>query len=226
MTGVYCMGRLSEYINGYSGSRPSYGWKGSRRGSVVGAPREANGMVEISGYKETEALIDSLLSSEPTMDRLLKKLIRAAFREARNKTSRDLKANIVNDPRKSHRAVRFVVYKRIFGANINILAKRRASNSGASTPLPRKLDQNPHQRGGNRMKQSDRTKQLNSYTGSDRGFVLRFLSSGTDSRTSRYGNRGSMRTTNMFGYISLPHMEEAVREIHDAVAEYINQLKA
>lgn len=209
------MGRLSEYINGYSGSRPTY-MEGIRK---TGGYKRS---VAVVGAEQVEALMNHILSTDPTMDRMVRKLIAKETREARNRTSRDISGHLPRDPRQAARAVRHTVYRQLFGSNISILSKRKASSTRATLTKPRKLDQNPHQRGGNRRPRSERTKQLDSYFGADRGFILRFLSSGTDQRNTRFGNRGGIPMSNMFGYIAPWHMEQAVNQISDAIAEYIN----
>lgn len=179
--------------------------------------------IEIDGDKDVERLIDSLLSTNQTMDKFVRKLIAKVMGEARGRVSKDISVSLANDPRKAYKAVKRAVYKQLFGGNISILAKRKASSSRATLVRQRKLDLHPYQRGGNRIKRSDRTKQLDSYYGSDRGFVLRFLNSGTSARQTRFGNRGAITGNNMFGHIAPWHMEQAVDEISDAVAEYITQ---
>lgn len=215
------MGRLSEYINGYSGSRPSYGWKGSQRGSVVGSAH-----VEVQGYEDTVRLIDSLLSSSPTMDKAVRKLIDVATKEARKRVTESLGQTMDNDPRLAQRAVKYMIYKRLFGSNLSILARRRASKTRATLNKVRKVELNPHMRGGNRRPYKQERNRLDQYYGADRGFILRFLSSGTDNRETRFGNRESIRGTDMFGRIAPWHLEQAVKDIHDAIAEYIDGMKA
>ena len=161
------MGRLSEYINGPSGSRPAF-----LSGSAGG------GQVEIIGAEQVSAMMASLLTNEPTMDRMVRRLIAQKTREARNRVSRDMAVYIKDDPRKAARAVKHMVYKTLFGSNISILSKRKASSTRATLKRERKLDSNPRQWGGNRRPRSQRTEQMDSYFGADRGFVLRFLSSG------------------------------------------------
>lgn len=207
------MGRLSEYINGYRGSRSTY---------LTGV-RKTGGLkaVDVTGAEQVEALMNHLLSTDPTMDRLVRRLIAKYTREARNRVSKDIAGYISSDPRKAARAVKHSVYRSIFGANISILAKRK-SGSERDIPPPRKLDKNPHQRGGNRRKRSDKTKRMDKYYGADRGFVLRFISSGTIDRLTRYGNRGSIPMSGMFGRIAPWHMEDVVNKISDEIGNYIN----
>jgi hypothetical protein len=87
------------------------------------------------------------------------------------------------------------VYKRILGANINILNSRKAHGSNSYEPK-RKLKEG--QRGGNRIPRSVKTQRMMSYSGLDRGMVLRWQNSGTSVRESRYGNRGSVPAHNFF----------------------------
>lgn len=212
--------RLSNYINSLrEGRKPS---------SAYHTPSSASGVIEVQGVEEVEHIFDQLLSNNPTMDRLVKRLIAVAMREARTRVSRDIRSNLTSDPRKAYRAVKHMVYKRIFGGNISILAKRK---SGAPSTYEPPRTSRPGQRGGNRIKRvNGRTKtekyernRLDKYEGADRGFVLRFISSGTIPRQSRYGNRGSLPGNNMFGHIAPWHMQQAIEEISEAVAEYINQ---
>jgi hypothetical protein len=118
-------------------------------------------------------------------------------------------------------AVKHTVYKQLFGGNLSILQKRRAGAKHEYNP-PRTL--RTGQRGGNRRLRSERTKQLNSYYGADRGFVLRFLASGTVPRHTRYGNRGSIRQTNWFGHVAPFQMETAAKEVAEAINEYVTQV--
>ena len=184
----------------------------------------AGGCVEIEGADRVEQLFDQLLTTDPTMDRMLRKLISKAMREVRSKTSNDISGYLKSDPRKAARAVKHSVYKRLFGGNVSILQKRKAGSEFATLIRPRKLDQNPRQRGGNRIKRNnDARNRLDKYFGSDRGFVLRFINSGTVQRQSRWGNRGSIAARNMFGHIAPWHMEQALEEISEAITEYIRQ---
>jgi hypothetical protein len=180
------------------------------------------GNIEVDGFIENQQMFEHLLTYEPGFDKNFRTLVRKALQEARKNLSKDAKSYIENDPRKAARAVKHTVYKQLFGGNISILQKRKA---GAKYELMRhrKLDENPKQRGGNRRKRSERTKQLDSYFGADRGFVLRFLSSGTSSRQTRYGNRGAIRATNWFGHTAPREMEAAAARVADAINEYIKQ---
>lgn len=180
--------------------------------------------VQVSGFMENQALFERLLTYEPGFDRHVRDLIRKALREARNNLSKDAANYIQNDPRKAARAVKHTVYKTLFGGNLSILQKR---SSGPKYELirHRKLDDNPKQRGGNRRKRGahGRTIQIDSYFGADRGFILRFLSSGTVQRMTQYGNRGAIRATNWFGHTAPWQMEAAAEKVATAINDYINK---
>lgn len=181
-------------------------------------------VIEITGEKEVAELFDKVLTTNPTMDKFLRKLIAQVMREARNSTSRDIRSYINDDPRKAYRAVKHSVYKSILGGNVSILSKRRASAVRATLNRHRKLDDNPTQRGGNRIKRVDDARnRLEQYYGSDRGFILRFINSGTVDRQSRYGNRGAIAGRNMFGHIAPWHLEKALEDLKAAALEYIEK---
>lgn len=201
------MGRLSEYVN-----------SGTSGGS-------SNGSVDVIGVEANMEAFGHIMTTDPQMASVFRKYIRNVLREARNKLSKDAKAYMKEDPRRAARAVKSAVYKSLFGGNLSILQKRRGS-AGAKYELRRNriVDQNPHMRGGNRRARvDDGRNRLDYYYGADRGYILRFLGSGTVSRTSRFGNRGSIGQTNWFGHTAPWHMEEAADQVAEAITEYITQ---
>jgi hypothetical protein len=150
---------------------------------------------------EQQKVLEAALSTNPKTQKALQGLIRRAVSQARAEVVRSVSASIANDPRHAARAVRTAVYKKILGANINIYNSRKAHGSTNYEP-PRKL--RPHQRGGNRVLRGGRTQQIMSYEALDRGFILRFLNSGTTDRQagtrggSLSGNRGRIAPRNFF----------------------------
>lgn len=191
------MGRLTEYFGG---------------------GRNRSGDVIVQGADEVVAALGRIITKDAGMERELRKIIRKALQKARNTTSRDIHGNMPRDPRGTYKAVRHVVYKSVFGGSINILNKRKR---GAPTSYVKSRLLEPGQRGGNRIRQSERTKQLESYGNSDRGFVLRFLNAGTDTRTSRFGNRGSISTRSIFARVAPWHMDAAASQVADNIQELI-----
>lgn len=159
------------------------------------------------------------MTSNPYMATSLRKLIRQVLKEARGRLSGDIASYLDNDPRKAARAVKYGVYKSIFGGNLSILNKRKA---GAKYQLIRQKKLQPGQRGGNRRPRiDDGRNRLDYYFGSDRGFVLRFLNSGTVERSSRFGDRGSISQRNLFGRTAPWQMEQAADEVAANISEYI-----
>ena len=170
---------------------------------------------------ENSEILGSIMTNDPYMAANLRKLIRQVLKEARGKLSKDIANYLNNDPRKAARAVKFGVYKSLFGGNLSILNKRKA---GSKYQLIRQKKIQPGQRGGNRRPRVDDDRnRLDTYFGSDRGFILRFLSSGTVDRNTRYGNRGSISQRNLFGRTAPWQMETAAEEVAANITEYIKQ---
>ena len=161
------------------------------------------------------------------------KLIKQELKKARNNTSKDIRQFVGSgyqhsqgDPRQAFRAIKYSVYKDGMGGNISVYNKRSASQQRVKLNRERKIDKNPHQRGGNRIKRNENSKSsaLDSYWGSDRSFILRFLNVGTVARTSRHGNRGSIVGRTSFATISAWHIRSAAEEIEKQVTEAIEEI--
>lgn len=134
---------------------------------------------DFEGFVEQKKELERLMMSNPAMEKKVQGLIRKVLQAVRSSISRDAAGAIKSDPRQAYKAVRSIVYKRILGGNVNILNKKRASRGGSYVPT-RTLRSG--QRGGNRRPRSERTRNLESYFGSDRGFILRFINAGTETR--------------------------------------------
>lgn len=172
--------------------------------------------VLVEGLSERRKEIEQLVTSNPAMKREIQAIIRKCINEARKNVVKDAQGVLENDPRHAYKAVRNSVYKQIFGGQINILP---SGHRGAPTRYhaPRKLDENPHQRGGNRRSVSLDTARMNSYEGVDRGFILRFLNTGTSNRETRYGNRGSLRARQWFGRSSTFQLDAAATKVAEMI---------
>lgn len=173
---------------------------------------------------ETKGLRDKLgelMTASPRMGKLIRKVVADQLRKARNNTAKDIKQGVGSghrfsggDPRQAFRAVKVVNWRDDIGGSISLYNKRRASNQRIEVKRRRKLDENPHQRGGNRRKRmSAKTAQIESYFGSDRAFVLRWLDRGTVTRGSRFGNRGRVNGNGVFKRVALFHLQTAEAEI-------------
>jgi hypothetical protein len=205
---------------------------------------------EVEGFVEQRKELDRLLMSNPAMEKKVQGLIRkvlAAVKKSLGQAARDNKV-MKSDPRNAYKAIRTAVYKRILGGNVNILNKRRASSAGGSYNPTRTLRSG--KRGGNRKARNERTYRLESYEGSDRGFILRFLNAGTDERHVKFlpdsrrehvhrgsqggnikkygktintGRRGRIKARNWFGSRSQREMEAAANNLEKFIDALIQQ---
>jgi hypothetical protein len=149
----------------------------------------------------------------------IRKIVREELKDATKRLREDAKYEMDEDPRKAFLAVKSSIYRKILGGNVSILNPRKA---GARYQLvrPRKLDQNPRQRGGNRRKRSERTNAIDSYFGKDRAFILRFVNNGTNDRQTRYGNRGRISVPgNWFPNMSQKELELAAENLANIMEE-------
>ena len=181
--------------------------------------------MEVTGLDELSKKLDRLQAKDSQMEERITKIIREAIKAARSMVTADAKGAVGNDPRHAYKAVRSMVYKRILGGNISILQKRKAGSGKSGYEPPRTL--RPGQRGGNRVPRSTRTQQMMDYEGSDRGFILRFLNSGTGQRTAGtrngrlHGNRGSIAARNWFPSSGQRAMNAAAQYIIDEIDRLI-----
>jgi hypothetical protein len=151
--------------------------------------------------RQARALAALLVDSPQTRKRI-RKVIQKEIIKARNTTARDTKSAVPNDPRKAWTAVKYSVWKKVLGGSISILSRRKA---GDRYELVREKTLNPSRPGGNRRPRSSRTKDLQTYYGRDRGFILRFLNAGTDSRNFSFtpnGNRAKVNKGSHGGDVS------------------------
>lgn len=217
------MGRLSEYINGTRrGVRPTYlnSVPRSSGGNSFGVTVQAE--MDQRSFEEVSEALARLFITHPETKREMKKMLQQEAKKVRNRISKDVKNNIEDDPRKAYTAVKRSLYKQILGFNVSILNPKRVTRMNLYRK-PRKLDENPRQRGGNRRTRSDRTKQLDAYFGSARAFVLRFYNSGTTDRETRFGNRGAIRTRRVFETSASFQMEGAMNDISQMIEEIMSE---
>jgi hypothetical protein len=175
--------------------------------------------------QNTSEALAVLFVDNPDTRKRIRKIIREELKDAAKRLREDAKYEMKEDPRKAYRAVKSSVYRKILGGNVSILNPRKA---GARYQLvrPRKLDQNPHQRGGNRRKRNERTNAVDSYFGKDRAFILRFVNSGTNVRNTQYGNRGSITARNWFQNMGQKELELASENLANVVNEELAEAYA
>lgn len=205
---------------------------------------------KVEGFVEQKKELDRLLMSNPAMEKKVQGLIRKVLSAVRTNMSKEAQAAMKEDPRKAARAIRTMVYKRILGGNVNILNKKRANGGGGRYTPTRTLKSG--QRGGNRRPRSERTMKLDSYYGSDRGFILRFLNQGTPGnrnlrsfridparehvhrgsqggdlkkygKTINTGYRGHITARNWFGPRSQHEMERAAENLSQFIDRLIQE---
>lgn len=190
-----------------------------------------NNTVEIEGYLENAQLLERLLTRDADFAKAYRQVIRKALQKARRLVGDDVKFNIGvgRDPRDAYKAVKMGVYKSIFGGNISILNRKKAGAMKTSYHAPRTLQSG--QRGGNRVPMSARTLQVMSYYGTDRAFVLRWLEEGTYKTPKRmagtrggklHGNREGITAGHVFSSAAPQRLEQAINDIAEGFAEYIN----
>ena len=167
-------------------------------------------------------LLETLATINPKTHEELRKVIGEELRKARNEVASSAKFKN-GDPREASRAVRRTVYDKILGGNGNILNSRRAHGVTSFVPT-RKLDANPKQRGGNRVKRSRETQRYMDYEGRDRGFMLRFVNSGKTSRDTRLGNRGSITARRWFTRAGKQQLQELTQRLSNIIDEEFKKL--
>jgi hypothetical protein len=197
-----------------------------------------NGSVTITGLSEFEAKLAQLKTDNPGFEKRLRGVIRKILGQARANLRKDAASGLEmdSDPRHAYKAIRFAVYKRIFGGQVNILNSRRAGAPTGYKP-PRTLT--PGQRGGNRRRRTSRD--LDKYEGVDRGFILRWLNNGmtkTNPRVIKFtengsrkvdkwnkhpntGNRGSIAPRNWFRGASLQELQKVAGEMEALIDKII-----
>lgn len=185
------------------------------------------GNFQIDGLVQQRQELEKLLMSNPAMEKKVQGLIRKVLLQARKVIGDRAKSDIKADPRQAYKAVKTSVYRQILGGNISILNKRRAGKRMAPPPVVHQLETRTNSkgnhRGGNRIPRSRRTEDLLTYYGADRAFILRFINSGTQQRTSHGGNRGLIAPRNFFSTSSHTAMQKAAEQLSILIDDMIKK---
>lgn len=177
---------------------------------------------------EQRKVLEDALSTNPKTQKALQKLIRDVLKEARVEAIKSVSSSLRRDPCGTAWSIRRAVYKKILGANLNILNMKKAGGRTNNYEPVRKLDQNPHQRGGNRVKRSGRTDTIMHYGPYDRAWILRIVNSGTGERQAGtrggrlHGNRGRIAPHRFFeraGGVALARAAEKLTVLIDTELE-------
>lgn len=199
-----------------------------------------NGTITIEGLSEFDAKLAKLKTDNPGFERRLRAVIRKVLGQARANLRKEAATSLKmdSDPRNAYKAVRFAVYKRLLGGQVNILQSRKAGGETGYRPA-RTLT--PGQRGGNRRVRTSRN--LDKYEGVDRGFILRWLNDGmtktnprviqfTENRSRKTdkwnkhpntGNRGAIAPRNWFRGASLKELQNVAGEMQALIDKIINE---
>ena len=209
----------------------------------------ADSGIEVTGLAERIKQLGEASTKNPLMRKRINEVIRRVLAIVRKNLQNDARSGLgmKEDPRNAYKAIRMAVYRRIFGGQVNILngKNRNTYSGGYYYEPPRTGTKDPYGRGGNRRPQSKRTKDVMSYEGPDRGFILRFLNQGTKERNiqhlveikrpsggskfklssdgGRYGKRGSITARNWFGPASLRELEDAAHSVESYINDIIEE---
>lgn len=193
--------------------------------------------LQIDGLVKQRQELESLLMTNPNMEKKVQKIVRTVLSRVRKDVSQAARGAMGADPRQAYKAVKTAVYRQILGGNVSILNKKRGSTQFSAYEPPRK----PSRRGGNRRTRSPRTDDLIHYAGPDRAFILRFLNQGTNPRVIKdfkydesrkvdkwnkhpnTGFRGAIRPRNFFRLTSHSAMRKASQELQQLIDELIKQ---
>lgn len=196
--------------------------------------------ITVTGLSEFEAKLKKMRTDNPDFEKRLRGVIRKILGKARAHLRKEAASGLQmdSDPRHAYKAVRFAVYNKLFGGQVNILNSRRAGAATSYQP-PRTLT--PGQRGGNRRKRKSRD--LGVYEGVDRGFILRWLNAGmtkTNPRKIKFnyndkrredrwnhnpntGNRHVISARNWFKDASLRELQKVAGEMENLIDRIINE---
>ena len=149
---------------------------------------DINHSFEVTGLAELSKKLDALLLKDPKMEKKIQHIIGRALRKAEKSLEQYVDTSVLkNDPRHAAKAIRYTVYRRILGGNLNILHGKQRGAATGYTP-----ERHPSSgRGGNRKARSERTIRMEGYEGADRSFILRFQNAGA---RKGGGNRSLGRT--------------------------------
>ena len=214
---------------------------------------DINHSFEVTGLAELSKKLDALLLKDPKMEKKIQHIIGRALKKAEKSLEKYVDTSVLkNDPRHAAKAIRYTVYRRILGGNLNILHGKQRGAATGYTP-----ERHPSSgRGGNRRPRSSRTIRMEGYEGADRSFILRFQNSGAragggnrslgDFRTDEHrgkvrrgiqggnvnkygktvntGSRGRIAARNWFGNISDSYMQEVAATIEAEVDKAISEV--
>lgn len=95
-----------------------------------------NGAVTISGLDAFEKKLKGLETTNPGFEKRLRGVIRKVLGEVRAKMRESAQTDLgmKSDPRKAYKAVRYAVYKRVLGGQVNILNSKNTVKGNYEPP--------------------------------------------------------------------------------------------
>ena len=158
-------------------------------------------IIDDNGFKNQMEVLQAASTMDGELGKRLREAIFNEMKAARDRVVSDIKfAN--GDPRGTAKAVKRYVSRKYLGGVLSILDGKKSSGGRNSYEAPRKVYPGMKgKRGGNRMIRSNRTQEMLSYPSADRGFILRFVNSGTNPRyaNGRNGKWSKNGTNATFG---------------------------
>ena len=107
---------------------------------------DINHSFEVTGLAELSKKLDALLMKDPNMEKKIQHIIGRALRKAEKSLEKYVDTSVLkNDPRSAAKAIRYTVYRRILGGNLNILHGKKRGATSSYVP-----ERHPSRRGGNR----------------------------------------------------------------------------
>lgn len=191
-------------------------------------------------FENQQDVLKALTAVDSNFHKRLRELIYQELKASRNAIAEGIKFNN-GDPRGTRHSVKRYIAGKYLGGVVSIMDGKRSGTTN-NYEAPRKL--RAGQWGGNRIIRSQRTHDILHYGPQDRGFILRFVNSGTAPRyaagrnVSGKGNRsaffkmqkegdwyrGSIAPRDFFATLGRPEMERAVRNLGQMVDEEFNKL--
>lgn len=156
-------------------------------------------IIDENGFKDQMTVLQAASVVDGELGKRLREAIFQEMKAARDRVVNDIHfAN--GDPRKTANAVKRYVAGKYLGGVLSILDGKKSSGNRNSYEAPRKVypGMKGH-RGGNRRLRSQRTQEILDLPSSDRGFILRFVNSGTNpryaaGRNGKWSKNGSNAT--------------------------------
>lgn len=165
--------------------------------------------------------LDNMSAAEIDKQRSRQKIVDTELRNVQRVVMQAAHSALPHDPRQAYKAVRYTKYRKIFGGSVSILTSRRG---------PVYIDTSVSGRS-HRRSYSRRSEQMDSYWGSSRSFILRWLDQGTRGRTAGTrggkggsGNRGALTARRFFKASADMAMMQAKDRIMDKTKLIIQKL--